>query len=109
VLAQGRAERRDVSGLQELVALVNVGAEPDAVRAAEAIGILGGSTAVEPRVRVWIRDGSRPLRERWLLAAARLHLGASPEVVRHLTSDDEAVRLAAAVAVAAAATARPPR
>ncbi len=103
VLAQGRAERREASGVDELVSLVNIGTELDAIRAAETLATLGGSLSIETRVRTWVRDGSLTLRERWLAAAARLNLGATPEVIQRLTSDDEAVRLAAAVAVASTA------
>jgi hypothetical protein len=102
VLALGRAERREVTGVNELVSLVNIGAEHESLRAAEALASVGRSSSVEMRrVATWIRDGSPGLRERWLAAAARLNLGAAAEVVRRLTSEDEAVRVAAAVAVAA--------
>ena len=102
VLAQGRAERRDATAVSELVGFVNTGAEHDAVRAAEALASIGGAKAIDGRVATWVGNGSIALRERWLAVAARLNLGASPSVVRLLTSDDEAVRLAAAVAVATA-------
>lgn len=104
VLALGRAERREASGVNELVSLLNSGAEHEVLQAAEALASVGRSGSVEMRrVATWIRDGSPALRERWLAVAARLNLGASAEVVRRLTDDDEAVRLAAALAVAAAA------
>ena len=108
VLAQGRAERREASGVTELVSIVNIGAEHEAVRAAEVLAGIANAPSISVRVNTWVRDGSLALRERWLAVAARLKLGASAEVVRRLTSDDDAVRLAAAVAVAAA-TASPPR
>ncbi|MEO6221732.1 MAG: hypothetical protein ABIP90_00680 [Vicinamibacterales bacterium] len=104
VLAQGRAERREASGVAELVSIVNIGAEHEAIRAAETLAGIAGAPSVSVRVRTWVRDGSLALRERWLAVAAHLNLGASAEVVRRLTSDDDAVRLAAAVAVAAAAS-----
>lgn len=106
VLAQGRAERKEPSGMPELVSLVNIGAEHEALRAAEVLATLGGASSISARVRTWVRDGSIPLRERWLAVAARLDLGATAEVVQRLTSEDEAVRLAAAVAVTTAAARR---
>ena len=107
VLALGRAERREATGVTELVSLVNAGVEHESLQAAEALASVGRSTSVEMRrVATWVRDGSPSLRERWLLAAARLNLGAAAEVVRRLTADDEAVRVAAAVAVAAAVNPR---
>jgi hypothetical protein len=106
VLAQGRAERKEPSGTPELVSLVNIGAEHEALRAAEILATLGGASSISARVRIWVRDGSLPLRERWLAVAARLDLGATAEVVQRLTSEDEAVRLAAAVAVTTAAARR---
>ncbi|HQX81598.1 MAG TPA: hypothetical protein PKW63_07560 [Vicinamibacterales bacterium] len=105
-LAQGRAERKEPSGTPELVSLVNIGAEHEALRAAEILATLGAASSVLPRVRTWVRDGSSQLRERWLAVAARLDLGATAEIVQRLTSEDEAVRLAAAVAVTAAAARR---
>jgi hypothetical protein len=102
-LAQGRAERREPSGAKELISLVNIAAEHEALQAVEALAGIGPTPAVEGRVATWIRNGSPALRERWLNVAARLRMGASAEVVRLLTSDDESVRLAAAVAVAATA------
>ncbi len=108
VLAQGRAERREASGVTELVRIVNVGAEHEAIRAAETLASIPGAPSISTRVRAWVRDGSLALRERWLGVAAHLNLGSSAEVVGRLTSDDDAVRLAAAVAVAAA-VAGPPR
>jgi hypothetical protein len=107
VLALGRVERKDPQGRAALVSLVNIGAEHEAVIAAEALAALGQGAAVESRVRTWIADGSAPLRARFLALAARLNLGRSAAVVRHLTSDDEAVRVAAGVAVAAAAKRAP--
>jgi hypothetical protein len=109
VLAQGRAERKERSGIPELVSLVNIGAEHEALRSAEILGTLGSASSVLPRVRTWVRDGSGPLRERWLALAARLDLGATAEIVQQLTSEDEAVRLAAAVAVATTAIRRSPQ
>jgi len=106
VLAQGRAERKEPSGTPELVSLVNIGAEHEALRSAEILATLGAASSVLPRVRTWVRDGSGPLRERWLALAARLDLGATAEIVQRLTSEDEAVRLAAAVAVTTAAARR---
>jgi len=105
-LAQGRAERKEPSGTPELVSLVNIGAEHEALRAAEILATLGTASSIAPRVRTWVRDGSSPLRERWLALAARMDLGATAEIVQRLTSEDEAVRLAAAVAVTAAAARR---
>jgi hypothetical protein len=107
VLALGRAERKEADGRAALVSLVNIGAEHEAVLAAEALAALGQGAVVESRVRTWIADGSAPLRARFLALAARLNVGQSAAVVRHLTSDDEAVRLAASVAVAAAAKRAP--
>ena len=72
----------------------------------ELLATLGAASSVLPRVRTWVRDGSSQLRERWLAVAARLDLGATAEIVQRLTSEDEAVRLAAAVAVTAAAARR---
>ena len=104
VLALGRAERREASGVNELVSLVNNGAEHESLQAAEALASVGRSSSVEMRRAAnWVRDGSPGLRERWLAVVARLNLGASAEVVRRLTDDDEAIRLAAALAVATAA------
>jgi hypothetical protein len=108
VLAQGRAERKERSGIPELVSLVNFGAEHEALRSAEILANLGSAASVLPRVRTWVRDGSSALRERWLAVAARLDLGATPEIVEQLTSEDETVRLAAAVAVTSAAVRRLP-
>lgn len=111
VLAMGRAERGDPAGKAALITMVNSGNEMDAVRAAEALasslGPGGTEPRIESRVRAFVRDGGPPLRTRWLHVAARLNLGNTPDVVRHLTDDREDVRVAAAVAVAVAAT-RPP-
>ncbi len=106
VLAQGRAERKEPSGTPELVSLVNIGAEHEALRAAEILAALGSTSSISARVRTWVRDGSGALRERWLALAARMDLGATAEIVQRLTSEDEAVRLAAAVAVTTAAARR---
>jgi len=101
VLAQGRAERREASGVNELVSILNTGAEQDAVRAAETLAGIAGAPSINARVSTWVREGVPGLRERWLSVAARVKLGASVDVIRRLTSDDEVVRLAAAVAVTA--------
>jgi hypothetical protein len=103
VLAQGRAERGDAGARAELMDVLNTGLEHQAVRAAETLAALGGGASVDLRVRRWVRESSGALRERWLAVAARLNLGATPEIIQCLTSEDEGVRLAGAVAVAAAA------
>ncbi len=108
VLAMGRLERGDPAGRAALITLVNSGNEVDAVRAAEALGQTGPEPRIAARVRAFVRDVGPPLRARWLQAAARLQLGNTPEVVRHLTDPSDDVRVAAAVAVAVAATAPPP-
>ncbi len=103
VLAQGRAERGEETGVRELVSFLSTGSEPEAVRAAETLAALPGTPSIEARVRTWVRTGSFTMRARWLAVAGRLNLGATPEVVERLTSDDESARLAATVAVASAA------
>jgi hypothetical protein len=99
-LAVGRLERRDPAGRMALVDMVNTGAEPEALRAAEVLAGFGPEPRVVSRILGFVRDVGPGSRARWLDVAGAFGLGDAPDVVRHTVSDDAATRAAAALAVA---------